>query len=41
VTWLTVAEAERDMVKAGAIRVTDALNEDGPFVRIHNGTDIL
>jgi ADP-ribose pyrophosphatase YjhB (NUDIX family) len=41
VTWLTVAEAERDMVEARAIRVMDALQEDGPFVRIHDGTKLL
>jgi 8-oxo-dGTP diphosphatase len=41
VTWLTVGEAERDMVEASAIRVTDALDENGPFVRVHDGTRLL
>ena len=41
VTWLTVEEAQRDMVEASAIRVTDALNRDRPFVRVHDGTRLL
>lgn len=34
-------EAERDMPQARAIRVTDAVSEGGPFVRIHDGTNLL
>lgn len=41
VKWLTIAEAERDMPQARAIRVTDAVSEGGPFVRIHDGTNLL
>ena len=38
VAWLTVDEAEHDMVEARAVRVTDALSDKGPFVRAHDGT---
>jgi ADP-ribose pyrophosphatase YjhB (NUDIX family) len=41
VAWLTVDEATRDMVDARAIRITDALSGNGPFVRVHNGTRLL
>lgn len=41
VAWLTVNEAKRAMVEARAIRIIDALSEEGPFVRIHNGTNLL
>jgi hypothetical protein len=41
VAWLTVAEARRDMPQARAIRVTDALDDNGPFVRIHDGTKLI
>jgi 8-oxo-dGTP diphosphatase len=41
VAWLTVDEATRDMVEARAIRITDALRGNGPFVRIHDGTNLL
>jgi 8-oxo-dGTP diphosphatase len=41
VAWLTVDEATRDMVEARAVRVTDALSDDGPFVRAHDGTHLL
>jgi 8-oxo-dGTP diphosphatase len=41
VAWLTIAEAQQDMPEARAIRVTDALAENGPFVRIHDGTNLL
>jgi 8-oxo-dGTP diphosphatase len=41
VTWLTIDQAQRDMVAARAIRITDALSDNGPFVRIHDGTHLL
>jgi len=41
VAWLTVDEATRDMPEARAIRVTDALSDEGPFVRVHDGTHLL
>jgi 8-oxo-dGTP diphosphatase len=41
VTWLTVDQAQQDMVEARAIRITDALSDNGPFVRIHDGTYLL
>ena len=41
VAWLTADEARRAMPEARAIRVADALTEGGPFVRVHNGTDLL
>jgi 8-oxo-dGTP diphosphatase len=41
VAWLTVDEATRDMVEARAVRVTDALSDSGPFVRIYDGTHLL
>lgn len=41
VAWLTIDEAERDMVEARAIRVTDALSDKCPFVRVHDGTHLL
>jgi 8-oxo-dGTP diphosphatase len=37
VAWLTVDEAERNMVEARAIRIADALSDGGPFVRVHDG----
>lgn len=42
VAWLTVDEAERNMVEARAIRVTDALaSGNGPAVRVHDGMSLL
>jgi 8-oxo-dGTP pyrophosphatase MutT (NUDIX family) len=41
VAWLTVDEATRDMVEARAVRITDALGSNGPFVRIHDGIHLL
>ena len=41
VAWLTRDEAIAAMPEARAIRVTDALNSGGPFVRVHNGDIIL
>jgi hypothetical protein len=39
VSWLTVDEATQAMPEARAVRVTDALSSDGPFVRAHDGTN--
>ncbi len=41
VEWLTVYEATQAMPEARAVRVTDALSSDGPFVRAHDGTHLL
>lgn len=41
VKWLTLGEARELMPEARFTRVTDALREDGPFVREHDGTDLL
>ena len=41
VAWLTVDEATRDMPEARAVRVTDALSDEAPFVRVHDGTRLL
>jgi 8-oxo-dGTP diphosphatase len=41
VAWLTVAEAQHDMPEARAIRVADALDDSGPFVRVHDGTKLI
>jgi ADP-ribose pyrophosphatase YjhB (NUDIX family) len=42
VTWMTIEEARRDMVEARAVRVTDALADDGnPAVRVHDGINLL
>src|SRR5215831_11423169 len=41
VAWLTVEEATRDMVEARAVRITDALSGNGPFVRAHDGIRLL
>lgn len=41
VEWVTPSDATASMPEARAIRVTDALRDDGPFVRIHDGTSII
>lgn len=41
VAWLTLDEAKNDMVEARAVRVTDALSDAAPFVRVHDGTRLL
>ena len=41
VAWLTVEEATQDMPEARAVRVTDALSDKAPFVRVHDGTRLL
>jgi ADP-ribose pyrophosphatase YjhB (NUDIX family) len=41
VAWVSPADAVRSMPQARAVRVTDALRTDGPFVRVHDGDVIL
>jgi ADP-ribose pyrophosphatase YjhB (NUDIX family) len=41
VDWITPSDATESMPEARAVRVTDALRDDGPFVRIHDGTNLL
>lgn len=41
VAWLLPSEATEVMPEARAVRVTDALRNDGPFVRTHDGTSLL
>lgn len=38
VMWLLPSEAVELMPEARAVRVTDALREDGPFIRAHDGS---
>jgi 8-oxo-dGTP diphosphatase len=38
---LTIDEATRNMVEARAVRITDALSGNGPYVRAHDGTRLL
>lgn len=39
--WLTLDEVRRRMSEARGIRITDALCDGGPFVRVHDGTHLL
>jgi GntR family transcriptional regulator len=41
VAWLSSSDAVATMPEARAIRITDALRNDGPFVRTHDGNAIL
>jgi len=41
VEWISVSDAVTSMPEARAVRVTDALREDGPFVRIHDGDAVM
>jgi ADP-ribose pyrophosphatase YjhB (NUDIX family) len=41
VAWLSRDEAVAAMPEARAVRVTDAMSGDGPFVRVHNGDVVL
>ncbi len=41
VAWLSRDEVVAAMPEARAIRVTDALNGGGPYVRVHNGDVVL
>ncbi|GAA1516643.1 NUDIX domain-containing protein [Sphaerisporangium rubeum] len=40
-TWLTLDQVQHLMPEARAIRVLDALRDDGPFVRVHDGTQLI
>lgn len=40
VAWLLPSEAVELMPEARAARVTDALRDDGPFIRAHDGTNL-
>ena len=41
VCWLSPSDAVEAMPEARAVRITDALRADGPFVRVHDGNVIL
>lgn len=41
VAWLTVDEIHERMSGAFGVRLLDALNDGGPYVRVHDGTDLL
>ncbi len=41
VAWFSREEAVAAMPEARAVRVTDAVSEGGPFVRVHNGDVVL
>jgi 8-oxo-dGTP diphosphatase len=41
VEWISVSDAVTSMPEARAVRVTDALRDDGPFVRIHDGNAVM
>lgn len=41
VEWRTVDEVTRDVVEARAIRVLDAFEDAGPYVRVHDGVNLL
>jgi 8-oxo-dGTP diphosphatase len=41
VEWISVSDAVASMPEARAVRVTDALRDDGPFVRIHDGDAVM
>jgi 8-oxo-dGTP diphosphatase len=41
VEWVSPSDAVETMPEARAVRVTDALRDDGPFVRIHNGIRLI
>lgn len=39
--WLSIGEARERMPEARLIRVLDALRDDGPFIRCHDGTNLV
>lgn len=41
VAWLSLAEVRERMEEAFAIRLIDAFSQDGPFVRVHDGTKLI
>lgn len=40
-TWLAPEEAVRVCPEARGVRISDALSDDGPYVRAHDGTSLL
>lgn len=41
VEWISVSDAVTSMPEARGVRVTDALRDDGPYVRIHDGNVVM
>ncbi|GGX71917.1 NUDIX hydrolase [Streptomyces hiroshimensis] len=41
VSWLTPDEVTARMAEAQAVRLMDALSDDGPHVRIHDGRQLI
>lgn len=41
IAWLTPDEVLASMTEAYAVRLLDALGDDGPYVRIHDGRRLL
>ena len=41
VNWLSIEETIRSALESRGIRITDALSDGGPSVRVHDGTDPL
>ena len=41
VAWLDPDEAARAAPEARGVRITDALSDSGPFIRVHDGTHLL
>jgi ADP-ribose pyrophosphatase YjhB (NUDIX family) len=41
VAWLEPEAAIRAAPEARGIRIADALSDDGPFIRVHDGTHLL
>ncbi|GAB3211231.1 NUDIX domain-containing protein [Marinactinospora endophytica] len=39
--WISLDEAKERMPQARLIRVLDAQREDGPFIRCHDGTNLI
>jgi len=38
--WISIEDARKRMPEARLIRVLDALRDDGPFIRCHDGTKL-
>lgn len=41
VAWFSLEDVQTKMPEARAIRVLDALRSDGPFIRAHDGTQLI
>ncbi|MEU0492047.1 NUDIX domain-containing protein [Nocardiopsis sp. NPDC006139] len=39
--WISIEEARERMPEARLVRVLDALRDDGPFIRCHDGTNLV